>query len=159
MVEITFDIRGDNIFDVGLRAGLIGKAGDYNIKLHTTNIINDNKVRVIAIGSSHNIYDFHEYVSKNDVRADKIGSMYDVTHIQEHDAADINFTNYHESFSNEQQGKTRVIAKNMLSTIKQNGEQSEKKLSAIEQQLELMRDALEGIGNTLRNIDKNTSKA
>jgi hypothetical protein len=34
--------------------------------------------------------------------------------------------------------KTRVIAHNMLSTIKQNGEQSEKKLSSIEQQLELM---------------------
>jgi hypothetical protein len=34
--------------------------------------------------------------------------------------------------------KTRVIAHNMLSTIKQNGEQSEKKLSSIEQKLELM---------------------
>jgi hypothetical protein len=85
--------------------------------------------------------------------------MYDVTNIQEYDAADINFTNYHESFSNEQQGKTRVIAENMLSTIKQNGEQSEKKLSSVEQQLELMRHTLEGIGNTLKNIDKNTSKA
>jgi hypothetical protein len=58
MVERIFYIKGDNVFNVGLRAGLVGKAGDYNIKLHTTNMVNDNKVRVITSGRSHNICDF-----------------------------------------------------------------------------------------------------
>jgi len=158
MVEKRFCVTGDSqkIFDVGLRAGLIGKAGDYNIKLHTVNILDNNEVKITASGSYDNVTTFYQYVKNKDVRAEKNAEMYKVTELLDCDAAEINYTNYHESFASEQQGKTRVIAQKMLSSINSNGKTSEEKLSSIEKQITLMADALENIGTTLKSIDEKT---
>jgi len=158
MVEKRFCVTGDSqkIFDVGLRAGLIGKAGDYNIKLHTDNMLDNNEVKITASGSYDNVTTFYQYVKNNDVRAEKNAEMYKVTELLDCDAAEINYTNYHESFASEQQGKTRVIAQKMLSSIIINGKTSEEKLSSIEKQITLMADALENIGTTLKSIDEKT---
>ena len=158
MVEKRFCVTGDSqkIFDVGLRAGLIGKAGDYNIKLHTDNMLDNNEVKITASGSYDNVTTFYQYVKNNDVRAEKNAEMYKVTELLDCDAAEINYTNYHESFASEQQGKTRVIAQKMLSSIIINGKTSEEKLSSIEKQITLMPDALENIGTTLKSIDEKT---
>ena len=121
MVEKSFYIKGENIgiFDFGLRAGLIGKAGDQNIKLHTTIMPDDeNQVRVTPSGSYGNVTNFYEYIKNNDVRAEKANVMYKVGQMLDCNAAEINFTNYHESFAIEQQGKTCVIAQKMLSSLK-----------------------------------------
>jgi hypothetical protein len=158
MVEKRFCVTGESkgIFEVGLRAGLIGKAGDYNIKLHTVNVLDKNEVKITASGVYDNVTTFYQYVKNNDLRADKIGQIYRVTELLDCDAAEINYTNYHESFASEQQGKTRVIAQQMLSSINSNGKTSEEKLSSIEKQIKLMTDALENIGTTLKSIDKKT---
>jgi acylphosphatase len=158
MVEKRFCVTGDSqkIFDVGLRAGLIGKAGDYNIKLHTDNMLDNNEVKITASGSYDNVTTFYQYVKNNDVRAEKNAEMYKVTELLDCDAAEINYTNYHESFASEQQGKTRFIAQKMLSSININGKTSEEKLSSIEKQITLMADALENIGTTLKSIDEKT---
>jgi hypothetical protein len=81
LVEKRFYIKGESkwIFDFGLRAGLIGKAGDQNIKLHTTIMPDDeNQVRVTASGSYDNVTNFYEYIKKNDVRAEKANVRYKV---------------------------------------------------------------------------------
>lgn len=62
-------IKGESkgIFDFGLWAGLIGKAGDQNFKLHTTIMPEDEyQVRVTASGSYDNVTNFYEYIKKND---------------------------------------------------------------------------------------------
>lgn len=159
MVEKRFCVTGDSqkIFNVGLRAALIGKVGDYNSKLHSVNMLDKNEVRISASGSSDNVTTFYQYVKNNDVRAEKNAEMYKVTELIDCDAAEINYTNYHESFASEQQGKTRVVAQKMLSSIDNNGKTSEEKLSLIEKQITLMADALENIGTTLKSIDKKPS--
>jgi len=121
LVEKRFYNKGESkrIFDFGLRAGLIGKAGDQNIKLHTTIMPDDeNQVRVTASGSCDNVTNFYEYIKKNDVRAEKANVMYKVGQMLDCNAAEINFTNYHVSLAIEQQGKTCVIAQKMLSSLK-----------------------------------------
>jgi hypothetical protein len=159
MVEKRFCVTEESkgIFEVGLRAGLIGKAGDYNIKLHTVNVLDKNEVKITASGSHDNVTTFYQYVKINDLRADKIGEMYRVTELLDCDAAEINYTNYHDSFASEQQGKTGVIAQQMLSSINSNGKTSEEKLSSIEKQITLMADALKNIGTTLKSIDEKTA--
>jgi acylphosphatase len=120
MVERIFCIEGDNeeIVNVGLPANLMGRAGQYNIKLHTSNLDNEGQVRIIASGSSESIESFHEYVTANDMRFQSKGKPpYKVTALDEHAAFNIAFSNYHESFSNEQNGRTRFIAENKLESI------------------------------------------
>ena len=78
----------------------------------------ENQVRVTASGSNDNVTNFYEYIKKNDVRAEKANMMYKVGQMLDCNAAEINFTNYHESFAIEQQGKTCIIAQKMLSSLK-----------------------------------------
>ena len=47
----------------------------------------------------------------------KTNVMYKVGQMLDCNAAEINFSNYHESFAIEQQGKTCVIAQKMLSSL------------------------------------------
>src|SRR6478672_3354223 len=104
MVERIFCIEDDNeeIVIVGLRANVMGRAGQYNIKLHTSNLDNEGQVRIIASGSSESIESFHEYVTANDMRFQSKGKPpYKVTALNEHDAFNIAFSNYHDSFGNE----------------------------------------------------------
>ena len=119
-------------------------------------MLDNNEVKITASGSYDNVTTFYQYVKNNDVRAEKNAEMYKVTELLDCDAAEINYTNYHESFASEQQGKTRVIAQKMLSSINSNGKTSEEKLSSIEKQITLMADALENIGTTLKSIDEKT---
>ncbi|MFZ0897415.1 MAG: hypothetical protein WAZ77_23165 [Candidatus Nitrosopolaris sp.] len=64
-----------------------------------------------------NVTNFYEYIGKNDVWAEKANVMYKVGQMLDCNAAEINFSNYHESFAIEQQGKTCVIAQKMLSSL------------------------------------------
>jgi hypothetical protein len=43
--------------------------------------------------------------------------QYKVTALKRHDAFNIDFSNYYESFGNEQNGRTRFIAENKLESI------------------------------------------
>lgn len=90
------------------------------------------------------IGEIYQYVKNNDL-----------TELLDCYAAEINYTNHHESFASEQQGKTRVIAQQMLSSINSNGKTSEEKLSLIEKQITLMTDALKNIGTELKSMTKN----
>jgi hypothetical protein len=45
------------------------------------------------------IGEIYQYVKNNDLRADKIGQMYRVTELLNCYAAEINYTNYHDSFA------------------------------------------------------------
>jgi hypothetical protein len=75
-------------------------------------------MRVTASRSYDNVTNFYEYIKKNDVRAEKANVMYKVGQMLDCNAAEFNFTNYHESFAIEQQDKTCVIAHKMLSSLK-----------------------------------------
>jgi hypothetical protein len=55
MVERIFSIRGENIFDVGLRFSLIELAGEYNVKVQPVNLRHENRVQVVASGSVQDI--------------------------------------------------------------------------------------------------------
>jgi acylphosphatase len=150
MVERIFFINGeeDEIFNVGLGSNLIGKAGDYNIKLHTTNLIDKKQVRIIASGFEESIEQFRQYIENRDIRPGKDGHPpYKVSNMEEYDAYNINFTNYHESFWAEQHGRTRVIAELKLSNM-------EKQLALILKSFEIMITSLKSIDRKLPSVEK-----
>ena len=55
MVDKIFYIKGDRIFDVGLRFSLVGLGGEYNIKVQAVNERSDDRVRVVTSGDVQSI--------------------------------------------------------------------------------------------------------
>ena len=68
MVDKIFYIKGDKIFDVGLRFSLVGLGGEYNIKVQAVNERSDDRVRVVTSGNVQSISKFYNCVQNNDVR-------------------------------------------------------------------------------------------
>ena len=80
MVDKIFYIKGDKIFDVGLRFSLVGLGGEYNIKVQAVNERSDDRVRVVTSGNVQSISKFYNYVQNNDVRYYKDeNTQYNVT--------------------------------------------------------------------------------
>jgi acylphosphatase len=148
MVDKVFYIKGDKIFDVGLRFSLVGLGGDYNIKVQAVNDRTDQRVKVVASGSSQNISSFYDYVQRNDIRFFKDeNSKYAVTDIENYSGPKIDFSNYQNSLNIEQIGKMLYTAGNKLPNI-------ETKIDSIDKNVISMNKSVEGMTESLRSIDK-----
>jgi acylphosphatase len=163
MVERIFSIRGENIFDVGLRFSLIELAGEYNVRVQPVNLRHENRVQVVASGSVQNIESFYYYISKNDVRYLKHPkSPYSLSEMKDYNDSKIDFESYRQSFMTGQLGKILYNAIPMQKNLKS----VDSKLDAvIENTNEMKNDMSEmkggilDIASTLKNIDKNISRA
>jgi acylphosphatase len=145
MVERIFSIRGENIFNVGLRFSLIELAGEYNVKVQPVNLRDENRVRVIASGSGQDIESLYHYIDENDVRYLKQPkSPYILSEIKDYNGSKIDFEHYKQSFMTSQLGK-----------ILYNAIPIQKNLKSVD----IWKDGIREMVSTLKNIDKNTSKA
>jgi acylphosphatase len=148
MVDKEFYIKGDKIFGVGLRFSLVGLGGDYNIKVQAVNDRIDQRVKVVASGSSQNISSFHNYVQNNDVRYFKDeSSQYAVTEIKKYSGPKIDFSNYQNSLNIEQIGKMLYTAGNNLPKI-------ETKIDSIDSNVKDMNTTLKSIDKKLPSQEK-----
>lgn len=154
MVDGIFYIRGESIFDVGLRFSLVELAAEYNIQAKAVNQRNEKSVQIIVSGSRKNIESFHYYVSKNDVRFFKQPSnlMYQVSDMGEYHGPAIDFYSYRQSLITAQLGKILYTADNMLPTTKATLEEVNENIKDIKDDIG---STLKDIGNTLRDISKN----
>lgn len=101
--------ESDEIFNVGFRPALMGKAAEYGLKFAASNIQDekDEKVQVLVSGSSNIINSFYQFVTNNDVRVKKRGASptYRMTELEEYDGPNIDWNGYQLSFMSEQMYK------------------------------------------------------
>ncbi len=146
MVIRVFDIKGDSVFDVGLRQGLTGYSGDYGLKAYITNVRKEGKVRVIVNGEFDNIECYHEEIKK-DIRIFKEGSKYEVGDLNEYEGPDIDWAGYMMAFIGGQMYKGFGRAGKTL-------EATNNELVAIKTELVEIYGKFGIIGQTLERIDK-----
>jgi acylphosphatase len=148
MVDKIFFITGEKIFDVGLRFSLVGLGGDYNVKVQAVNERANERVKVVASGSSQNILQFYNYIQNNDIRYFKDeNSKYTVTEIKKYSGPKIDYNNYRNSLNIEQTGKILYTAGNKLPKI-------ETKIESIDNNVSSMNKNIEGMSENLKSIDK-----
>ena len=115
MVDKIFYIKGDKIFDIGLRFSLVGLGVEYNIKVQAVNERSDDRVRVVTSGNVQSISKFYNYVQNNDVRYYKDeNTQYNVTELEGYSGPKIDYSYYQNSFNTEQLGKILYTAGNQL---------------------------------------------
>ena len=69
MVQRMFFIEGENVFDAGFRVALYASANLYDIKINATNLVKDQKIRVVVKGDIQNVDAFHSHISTTDIRS------------------------------------------------------------------------------------------
>lgn len=153
MVIRTFEIKGEDVFDVGLRQGLTGYAGDYGLKAYITNVRKEGKVRVIVNGEFDNIECYHEEIKK-DIRIFKEGSKYEVGDLNEYEGPDIDWAGYMMAFIGGQMYKGFGVAGQKLEGIENNLKGVNVELVAIKTELVEIYGKFGIIGQTLERIDK-----
>jgi acylphosphatase len=147
MVIRTFDIKGDNVFDVGLRQGLTGYAGDYGLKAYIINVRKEGKVRVVVSGELDNIECYHEEIKKLDVRIFEEDKKYEVGELNEYEGPDIEWGGYLMAFMGGQMYKGFKKASKTL-------EDTNQELASIKKELVEIYGRFGVIGQTLEKIDK-----
>lgn len=122
MVDKIFFVEGkrDEIFNVGFRPALMGKAAEYGLKSAASNIQYDkeNKVQVLVSGSANIINSFYQYINNNDIRVKPRGEVtYRITQLEEYDGPNIDWNGYQLSFMSEQMYKGFHEANQRLTSI------------------------------------------
>ena len=155
MVIRTFEIKGEDVFDVGLRQGLRGYAGDYDLKAYIINVRKEKKVRVIASGELDNIECYHEEIKKKkDIRIFKKDSQYEIGGLTEYEGPDIDWDGYQMAFIGGQMYKGFGVAGQKLEGIENNLKGVNVELVAIKTELVEIYGKFGIIGQTLERIDK-----
>jgi acylphosphatase len=101
---------------VGFRPAIVGKASEYGIKVHASNLRRQGRVRVIASGESESIQEFYEFSKTNDLRIlqNKSTPEYTFTEIKDYDGPDIDWNGYNLQFMSEQLTKGMMSASFLL---------------------------------------------
>ena len=79
MVTKTFDISGQNVINVGMRPALLDTGLEYDVSVYATNVVAENKVRVIVNGDTESIDEFVDHVKNNDIRIKSSDIQYNVS--------------------------------------------------------------------------------
>lgn len=121
MVEMQFFIEGNrrDIFDVGFRPGLVQLADEVGVKVHTTNLRRDRKLRVIASGSHESVIAFHESIKEKLVPRvfTNESAEYTPTEMNEYNGPDIDWNSYNLQFMSAQLSKTMLYSNKEFSNI------------------------------------------
>src|ERR687897_2369282 len=111
MADKIFFIEGkpDEIFNVGFRPALMGKAAELGLKSAATNIQNEkeNKVQVLVSGSANIINSYYQRINKNDIRVKRQESKptFRITQLEEYNGPNIDWSGYQLSLMSEQMYK------------------------------------------------------
>src|SRR6266568_4688664 len=90
MVQRMFFI-GENVFDAGFRVALYASATQYDIKINATNLVKDQKIRVVVKGDVQNIEAFHSHISTTDIRSIPQTTGYNVSPSRVYNASKIDW--------------------------------------------------------------------
>jgi acylphosphatase len=152
MVEMVFYIEGtaESIFDVGFRPALVGKASEYGVRLHASNLRKQKKVRVIASGDTDSIREFYEFVENKDIRLlqHKLPD-YTVGELKDYEGPGIDWDGYNLQFMSEQLTKGMMAANERLKELERLQE-----LTSINSTLNTLENKFGVIGDTLEEINK-----
>jgi acylphosphatase len=108
MADKIFFIEGkpNEIFNVGFRPALMGKAAEMGLKSAATNIQdeNENKVQVLVSGSANIINSYYQFINNNDIRVKRPESKptYHITQLEEYSGPNIDWSGYQLSMMSEQ---------------------------------------------------------
>lgn len=129
MVDMEFFITGKKIFDVGFRPALVLLADEVGIKVHATNLRDENKIRVIASGSHQNVTAYHKSIRQNVFDSILSGSTYTPTEMLEYNGPDIDWNGYNTQFMSAQLSKTMSYSYKAFDEINQKLDKIYEKLS------------------------------
>jgi len=142
IVNKIFYIKGDDIFDVGFRPGVVERSQRFHVKTNPINEEDQNRVQVVVSGTVQSVAAFHEYVRNNDVRIKPTGVMYQVTDLEPYDG-EIDWTYENLSSVSYELGKGFRVANTRLAEINQ----------TINQKFDVMDTKFGVIGETLKRIE------
>jgi acylphosphatase len=122
MVDMIFHIKGkpDEIFGVGFRPAIMGKAAEVGLKSAATNVRDEKnpKVQVLVSGSSDTITRFHREIKNNDIRIMTVKKpTYTVTDPEGYVGPNIDWEGYQLSMMTEQMLKGFTQANETLSEM------------------------------------------
>ena len=117
MVTKTFDISGQNVINVGMRPALLDKGLDYDVSVHTTNLIAENKDHVIINGDTESIDEFVDHIKNNDIRIKTSATPYNVSGLVDYNGPNIDWNRYEIRFMTGQMTKGFRLANEKLDKI------------------------------------------
>jgi len=121
MVDMEFSITGDkkDIFDVGFRPGLVQLADEVGIKVYTTNLRKENRVRVIASGSYDSVTAFRESIEQKIVPTifDNDNPQYQIAHSNDYNGPDPDWNGHNSQFIAAQLAKTMIYSNKKLNDL------------------------------------------
>ena len=136
MVDMEFHISGkkEDIFNMGFRPELAQLVDETGIKIHSTNLRKDSKLRVIASGSHENIIAFHESIKQRIVPTVFLSESpeYSPDEMKEYNGPDIDWNSYNLQFMSAQLSKTMIHSSKEFDNINE-------KLNKIYEKLSLTR--------------------
>ena len=121
MVDMEISITGDkkDIFDVGFRPGLVQLADEVGIKVHTTNLRKESRVRVIASGSYDSVIAFRESIEQKIVPtlSDNKNSQYEIAYSSDYNGPDVDWNSHNSQFMSAQMAKIMLYSNKKLDDL------------------------------------------
>jgi acylphosphatase len=146
MVQRMFFIEGENVFDAGFRVGLYASATQYDIKINATNLVKDQKIRVVMKGDIQNIEAFHSHISTTDIRSIPQTTKYTVGPMRVYNTSKIDWNAEELGLISDQISKILNVASTKLGSIDNN-------IGSINSRIEEVDKKFGVIGETLLRID------
>lgn len=151
MVDMIFFVEGEpkEIFNVGFRPAIMGKAAEMGLKSAAINKPDENKVQVLVSGSHNMITSFYQEIKTHDIRIKKdIQPTYKVTNLDEYNGVNIDWNGYQLSLMTEQMSKGFFQTNQLLTTLT---ERLNEGFSETNERLKSMARPLQTYANDMRN--------
>lgn len=100
-----------------MRPALLDTGLEYDVSVHATNVVAENKVRVIVNGDTESIDEFVDHVKNNDIRIKSSDIQYNVSGLVEYNGPDIDWNRYEIRFMTGQMTKGFRLANEKLDKI------------------------------------------
>ena len=131
MVEVILYVSGKQIFDVGFRPGLVQLADEAGVKVHSTNLRKEEKIRVIASGTRESVDLYHDEIKQRKVPSIMTSANYKVSGMKEYSGPDIDWNGHNSQFMAAQLAKTMIHSNLVFQTINQKLDNIDKKVSGL----------------------------
>jgi acylphosphatase len=153
LVERVFFIEGENVFDAGFRVALYANANRYDIKINATNLIKDQKLRIVVNGDAQNIEAFHSYVSNTDILSIKQPTPYKVGQVRNYKGPKIDWNGEELGLISDQISKILNVAYSISTNIGSVAYSISTDIGSINTKFEEVDKKFGAIGETLLRIE------
>jgi hypothetical protein len=113
-------IEGENVFDTGFRVALYPSTTQYDIKINATNLVKDQKIRVVVKGDIQNIEAFHSHISTTHIRSIRQTRRYTVSATRVYNASKIDWNAEDLGLISDQISKVLNVASTKFGSIDDN---------------------------------------